>query len=73
MQKGSGGEDAIKKLCDKLPSCKGYYKDSINSVYTVAEKDPGEEYDNGCASDNDDDNHVSTNNYTFPYFYKNKT
>ncbi len=73
MQKGSGGEDAIKKLCDKLPSCKGYYKDSTNSVFIVADKDPGEDLDMDCMSDSDDededDSHV-TGYYTYPSFYK---
>jgi|688.fasta_scaffold566305_1 hypothetical protein len=70
MQKGSGGEDAIKKLCDKLPSCKGYYKDSTNSVYIVADKDPDGNIDMDCMSDEDEDGSEAPGNYTFPSFYK---
>ena len=70
MQKGSGGEDAIKKLCDKLPSCKGYYKDSTNSVYIVADKDPGGDIDDYCMTDEDEDGSDAPGNYTFPSFYK---
>ena len=65
MQKGSNGEDEIKKLCDKLPSCKGYYKNSDESVYVIADKDPGGEYDSGCEGLEDDNTEL-----TFPFFYK---
>lgn len=64
-QKDLGSEDAIKKLCDKLPGCKGYYKDPDKSVYIVSDKDPGGVEDYACASDDDKD---YNNSYTFPSF-----
>jgi len=67
MQKGPDGEDATKKLCDKLPSCKGYYKNLDESVYVIAYKDPGEEdADSGCDEETDGDENI----LTYPSFYK---
>ena len=75
IQKGPGGEDAIKKICDKLSYCKGYYKDDTNSVYIVSDKDPDGDTDYDCLSDGDDgpDGPDDIVNYNFPSFYKNKT
>lgn len=70
------GPDATKKLCDKLPGCKGYYKGYYNkdfdkSVYIVSDKDPGGVEDDACASDDDDLDYNGY--YTFPSFYKKPT
>jgi hypothetical protein len=67
-----GAEDVIKKICNELPTCKGYYKNKnafIASKKLPSEIDSGDEdsdYSGGCFSGDEDSDYETE----YPYFMK---
>lgn len=68
----TGAEDTVKKICNELPNCKGYYKN--DKAFIAAKKLPSEvvsddmsgDESGDCFSDNEDSDYETE----YPYFMK---
>lgn len=69
----TGAEDTVKKICNELPNCKGYYKN--DKAFIAAKKLPSEvvsdddmsgDVSGDCFSDNEDSDYETE----YPYFMK---